>query len=171
MAARRKARGSAARGRKKAGRKAGRKPGPARRARPKAPKKAAKRPGPGPAEALARKIVKVANDPGFPFETLYADDCISTEATGESFHGHAGLAQKMRNWNSMQESSTWRARNVLVKGSVIVIEWEATVKLRDGRSVPMHEVAVHEVRGGKIAAERYYYNPLALAPPTTAPSL
>jgi len=173
MTARRKARGSAARGRKKGARKAAaRKSTGVRRPRPKAPKKAAKRAaGASPAEALARKIVKSSSDPDFRFEQLYTDDCISTEATGESFHGHAGLAQKMRNWESMQESTTWRARNVLVKGNVICIEWEATVKLRDGRTVPMHEVAVHEVRGGKIAAERYYYNPLALAPPSNAPAL
>src|SRR5262245_22345585 len=108
MAARRKARGSAARGRKKGARKAGRKPGAARRARPKAPRKAAKRPGPSAAEALARKIVKVSSDPTFPFEQLYTEDCMSTEATGETFHGHAGLAQKMRNWESMQESATFK---------------------------------------------------------------
>lgn len=172
MTARRKARAKAARSRKKGGRKAaGRKPTGVRRPRPKAPRKAKPRPGPTPAEALARKIVKASSDPSFPFEQLYTEDCVSTEATGESFHGHAGLAQKMRNWESMQESSTWRARNVFVRGNLICIEWEASVRLRDGRTVPMQEVAVHEVRGGKIAAERYYYNPLALAPPTAAPTL
>jgi ketosteroid isomerase-like protein len=172
MAARRKARTSVTRTRKKSVRKAGRKPAGVRRARPKARAKATRRgTGPSPAEALARKIVKVSSDPNFPFEQLYTEDCVSTEATGESFHGHEGLAQKLRNWESMQESTSWRARNVFVKGNVICIEWEATVKLRDGRTVPMHEVAVHEVRGGKIAAERYYYNPLALAPPSNAPVL
>jgi hypothetical protein len=28
----------------------------------------------------------------------------------------------------------------------------------------MPEVAVHEIKGGRIARERYYYNPMALAP-------
>jgi ketosteroid isomerase-like protein len=178
MTARRKARAKAARSRKKSGGKAarrkpaGRKAAGGRRPRAKAARKAAKRPvGPSPTEALARKIVKASSDPSFPFEQLYTEDCVSTEATGESFHGHAGLAQKMRNWESMQQRSTWRARNVLVRGNVICIEWEATVELRDGRTVTMQEVAVHEVRGGKIGAERYYYNPLALAPPTAAPAL
>jgi ketosteroid isomerase-like protein len=172
MAARRKARGTAARSRRKStARTAGRKTAGARRPRKKAPKKAAKRKaGPTPAEALARKIVRVSSDPDFPFEQLYTEDCVSTEATGESFHGHDGLAQKMRNWTAMQESSEFRARNVLVKGNLICIEWEGTVHLRDGRTVTMNEVAVHEVRGGKIAAERYYYNPLALAPPSDAPA-
>jgi hypothetical protein len=32
--------------------------------------------------------------------------------------------------------------------------------------VSLPEVAVHEVKNGKIATERYYYNPMALAPQT-----
>jgi len=153
-------------GRKKAARQPARKTA-ARRAAPRAAKTAA-RPAANPAEALARKIVRVSSDPTFPFQELYTADCLSTEATGESFRGHAGLAEKMRNWDAMQESSTFKARNVFVKGNLICIEWEGTVKLRDGRTVTMNEVAVHEVRGGKIAVERYYYNPLALAPPGPA---
>lgn len=179
MAARPKSRATARRGRaasRKAARKASaRKPARQAAARskskpPTAKRKTVRRAGPSPAEALARQIVKVSNDPRFPFEQLYSEDCVSTEASGESFHGHAGLAQKMRNWEAMQESSTFRARNVLVKGNVICIEWEGTVKLRDGRTVALNEVAVHEVRGGKIARERYYYNPLAFAPPAPSPS-
>ena len=44
-------------------------------------------------------------------------------------------------------------------------ELDAEVKLRDGRLVSLQETAVHDVRDGKIVSERYYYNPMALAPP------
>jgi len=33
--------------------------------------------------------------------------------------------------------------------------------------VKMPEVAVHEINGGKIARERFYYNPMVLMPPRT----
>jgi ketosteroid isomerase-like protein len=33
------------------------------------------------------------------------------------------------------------------------------VNTRDGRTVKLREIAVHEVRSGKIQNERFYYNP------------
>jgi hypothetical protein len=49
-----------------------------------------------------------------------------------------------------------------VKGNVIVIEWDMEVTLRNGRTLSLSEIAVHETRGGKIASERYYYDPTVL---------
>ena len=71
----------------------------------------------------------------------------------------------MATWGQMQDGTTWRARNIFVKGNTISIEWDCDVKLKDGRSVSFKEVAIHEVKGGKIVAERYYYDPGQLAPP------
>jgi hypothetical protein len=143
--------------------KAVRKPArPARKARRPAAKRSASA---GGAEAVARTIVKATSDPSFPFATLYTEDCVSEEASGESFRGHAGLEQKGKGWEEMQQGVTWKARNVFVKGNTICIEWAARVQLRDGRTVDLKEVAIHELRGDKIARERYYYNPLQLAPP------
>jgi hypothetical protein len=34
--------------------------------------------------------------------------------------------------------------------------------------VQLREVGVHEIKNGKIQRERFYYNPLSLAPPPTA---
>jgi ketosteroid isomerase-like protein len=65
----------------------------------------------------------------------------------------------------MQSGATWTAKRYWVGRDTICIEWEATVKLRDGRTVILPEIAVHEIKGGKIQNERFYYNPLLLAPP------
>jgi ketosteroid isomerase-like protein len=165
--------------RKSARRKSSRKSARAPRGRKPARKRAAARRGKRAAaskrpaaaaslDALARKIVKATNDPNYPFAEFYAADVVSREATGEVFRGLAGLEQKGRNWESMQMGTTWKARNVFVKGNTICIEWDARVTLRDGRTVDMPEVALHEVRDGKIVSERYYYNPLLLAPPATS---
>ena len=35
-----------------------------------------------------------------------------------------------------------------------------------GRTVKLREIGVHEIRDGKISIERFYYNPMALAPPS-----
>ncbi len=154
-------------GHKKAGRKkAVRKKGARRTAKKKA--------APSRASAmlsLARKIVRATvGDPSqFSFGDLYAEGCTSTEATGETVTGFGGLEQKLRQWEAMQEHTTWKPRNVFVADDAICIEWDAQVKLRDGRVVDLTETAVHEVKDGKIVAERYYYNPLALAPPEQSP--
>jgi ketosteroid isomerase-like protein len=129
----------------------------------------AKRPDPGAAlAALARRIVEVTTDTSDPlaFLTLYSPDVVSTEATMQVVRGLEGLQEKARGWEEMQEGVTWTARSVCVDplSGTICIEWDAQVKLRGGPTVPMREVAIHEVRDGKIVAERYYYNPGALTP-------
>jgi ketosteroid isomerase-like protein len=155
---------------RKAARKAAAKRAP-RKAAKQASRKAAapKKPAAGAdLEALARRIVRATQNTAlFDLRQLYAEGATSREATGDVATGYAGLEAKMKRWESMQMGTTWRPRNVFVKGDTICIEWDATVKLRDGRTVSLPEVAVHEVKNGKIATERYYYNPLALAPQTS----
>ncbi len=155
---------------RKAARKAAARRAPRKAAKP-APRKTAapKKPAAGSdLEALARKIVRATQNTAlFDLRQLYAEGATSREATGDVASGYAGLEAKMKQWESMQMGTTWRPRNVFVKGDTICIEWDATVKLRDGRTVSLPEVAVHEVKNGKIATERYYYNPLALAPQTS----
>jgi ketosteroid isomerase-like protein len=158
---RKKTRRSAARGRKP-----GRKPAAKKRARKPAARKAAKpkRTG-GSLAALARRFVEATHQPEtFVVAELYAPDCVSIEATGSVHRGHAGIEEKLVQWEQMQNGVRWRARNVLLGDGVICIEWDAEVTLRDGRVVQMPEVAVHEIENGRIARERYYYNPLVLAP-------
>lgn len=118
-------------------------------------------------EALARKIVRATNQPDYPFMTLYAVDCTSAEPTGEPARGHAAMEEKNARWAQMQSSAKWTALNVWTGGNTISIEWSGDVQLRDGRLVNLREIAVHEIVGGKIQHERFYYNPLALAPPAS----
>ena len=137
----------------------------ARRPAARKAKKAAKKPDAAAAlAALARKIVKVTKDHG-DYLSLYAADCESTEASGDTAKGHAGLQEKMKGWEQMQEGTEWTARSVFTdpRSGTICIEWDAKVKLRGGPTVPLPEVAIHQVKNGKIVAERYYYNPMKLA--------
>jgi ketosteroid isomerase-like protein len=119
-------------------------------------------------EALAKKIVRMSQGPSFgaaEIQALYNPDATSTEANGQSATGYAGLEQKMKGWEQMASSMVSKPRNVWTGKSTICIEWDSTVTLRDGRTVQLHETAVHEIKNGKIQSERYYYNPAALAPP------
>jgi ketosteroid isomerase-like protein len=126
-------------------------------------KRAAKK-APPSMEAVARKIVRATQQPGFPFVTLYTPDCTSAEPMGEPARGHAGIEEKNKRWSQMQLSSKWTARNVWTGKRTVCIEWEGEVKLRDGRLANLREIAVHEIKDGKIQHERFYYDPAALAP-------
>lgn len=119
-------------------------------------------------EAVARKIVRATQQPDFPFVTLYTPDCSSAEPMGEPARGHAGLEEKNKRWGEMQSSAKWKARNVWTGKQTVCIEWDGEVQLRDGRLVNLREIAVHEIKDGKIQHERFYYNPMALAPPAAS---
>jgi|GEM_PF-1951916 len=125
---------------------------------------AAKRAGSG-LEALAKKIVRMSQGPTFgpdEIRALYHPDAVSVEANGQTARGHAELEQKMKGWEQMAASMDAKARNVWTGGGSICIEWDSTVTMRDGRTVQLREIAVHEIEGGKIKSERYYYDPGAL---------
>src|SRR5262245_39384829 len=135
---------------------------PRRASKPKPKPKAA---AGSPLAALARKIVRATQDPAlFDLRDLYAEGAVSREANGNVATGIAGLEAKLARWEAMQERTEWKPRKVFTDSDAICIEWDATVHMRDGRVVPLVEVALHEIRDGKIVAERFYYNPMALAP-------
>ena len=139
----------------------------ARRAPAKKPAAARKAAAPG-LEGLARKIVRLTQGPTFgaaEIRELYNPDAVSIEASGASSQGYGGLEDKMKGWEQMAASMVSKPRNVWTGRNTVCIEWDATVSMRDGRTVQLREVAVHEIKNGKIQSERYYYNPMDLAPP------
>ena len=142
-------------------------PASAKAAGKKAARKKSARPPAGLGlEALARKIIRATTDPSnFSIQELYTADCESVEASGNVDRGYEGLEKKLQRWEQMQKGVRWKARSVFLGKNIIAIEWDADVTLHDGRTVKLPEVAIHEVKGGRIARERFYYNPMALMPP------
>ncbi len=122
-------------------------------------------------DGLARKIVRMSTGPSFgaaEIRELYNPDCVSVEASGATAHGYVGLEQKMKGWEQMTASMVSTPRNVWTSRNTICIEWDSAVTMRDGRTAKLREVAVHEIKNGKIQSERYYYDPASLAPPASA---
>jgi limonene-1,2-epoxide hydrolase len=150
------ARPSARKGSKKAsGRKKGGPRAPSRR--------------PTPTEELAKRIVAAMDDEfNIDLGKLYTEDVVSEEPAGGTVTGLQSLRSKLAGWLAGLRSATWKARRVFVSGKTIAIEWEADITFKDGRQMKLFEVAIHEVRGDKIYAERYYYDPRALMPPVQA---
>ena len=117
-------------------------------------------------DAIAKRIVAVTtshDDAGTL--ALYADNVESTEMGQPTTSGIDAIKQKFEMWRSMTTAASFTPRTVAVSGNTIVIEWKGMVTLAaSGNTVEMNEVAVHEIAGGKIVRERYYYNPTSLQP-------
>lgn len=132
------------------------------------PKAAAPAPKGAPSLADLRRIARsivtatsVADDKRML--SLYADSIESEEAGQLPTYGIEAIKQKNEQWSKMVSDARWHARNLWADGQTIIIEWEAQLTLRPGgRKTLFREIAVHEVRGGKIVRERYYYDPSIL---------
>ena len=114
--------------------------------------------------ALARRIVAVttANDDEATL-ALYASDVESKEQGQPPMHGIDGIRQKFVGWRNMVSAAHFQPRRVVVDGNTIVIEWVGDVTLTaSGKRAQLHEVAIHEIRDGKITREAYFYDPSAL---------
>lgn len=127
-----------------------------------------KGPAPSPVDAmraLARRIIDVTigNDDEATL-ALYAHDVESTEMGQPPLRGLDAIRQKFAGWRNMVTESSFVPRRVCVDGNTIVIEWVGTMTMAgSGKQVDMHEVAIHEIRDGRIAREAYFYNPGAMS--------
>jgi len=120
---------------------------------------------PTPTEELAKRIVAaMADEFSLDLGKFYTEDAVSEEAAGGTTTGLQSLRSKLAGWLAGLRSAQWKAKNVFVSGKAISIEWEADIVMKDGRNVKLKEVAVHEVRGDTIFAERFYYDPRGLMP-------
>jgi limonene-1,2-epoxide hydrolase len=153
---------------------AGKRPAGAKATARKSPKKATARKKSGgaparrptPSEELAKRILAAMDDEfNVDLGKLYTEDAVSEEPAGGTVTGLQSLRSKLAGWLAGLRSAKWKARHVFVSGKTICIEWEADIVFKDGRQMKLTEVAIHEVRGDKIFAERYYYDPRALMPP------
>jgi ketosteroid isomerase-like protein len=96
-------------------------------------------------------------------QSLYADSVESQEAGQMPTYGIEAIKQKTDQWNKMVSDVRWHARNLWCDGQTIIIEWEAQITMRPGnKKVLLNEIAIHEVRSGKIVRERFYYDPTLL---------
>lgn len=119
-----------------------------------------------PVRELAQRIVDLTvqhqDEQAFAF---YADNVESIEPGMPPVTGIEAIRQKFAMWRGMVSDSSWEARHVWVEGNAIAIEWAGRVTFAaTGKQAQFNEVAVHEIEGGKIVRERFYYDPSVLQP-------
>lgn len=141
------------------------KPRPAKAAARRPAKRARARAKGDDMRALARRIVDVtlANDDEAAF-ALYASDVESVEPGQPPMRGVDAIRQKFSGWRSMVSGARFEPRRICVDGDTIVIEWMGDVTLAaNAKQVRLHEVAIHQIRDGKISRELFFYDPSTFA--------
>ncbi|MBI3786180.1 MAG: nuclear transport factor 2 family protein [Deltaproteobacteria bacterium] len=122
---------------------------------------AASPPRPDPLRELAKRIVDLTtsgNDDAAL--ALYAEKIESAEGSQPATRGLQALRDKFAMWHSMVRNASWKARTVATSSNSIVVEWTGTVTFNaTGKTIDLHEVAIHDVENGKIVRERFYYDP------------
>ena len=90
--------------------------------------------------------------------SLYHEGVESTEPGQPTTRGLAALKKKFADFEERYGESKWYARNLWVDGQTVIIEWEAQMQSRPYKGRSFREIAVHELRNGKIIRERFYYD-------------
>ena len=140
------------------------------KAKPKARATAAKKAAAPTIDAIAARIVRTMTKPGsIPLRELYAENATSKESGPmPPAVGLAAIEAKGTGFESLVKEQSWKAEHVWTRGNTIAIEWVGKIAFKNGRSINLSEVAVHEIKNGKIVAERYYYDPAPFAAATQA---
>lgn len=93
---------------------------------------------------------------------LYADNIVSKEMEGAPRNvttGKADVLAKTVEWhNSVEEIHSGEISDPLVAGNHFTVTMNMDVTYKKSGRMPMSEIAVFEVKDGKIIAEQFYYN-------------
>ncbi|MBC7400451.1 MAG: nuclear transport factor 2 family protein [Mucilaginibacter sp.] len=93
---------------------------------------------------------------------LYADNIVSKEMEGVPNNvttGKANVLAKTIDWyNSVEEIHSGVISDPLVAGNHFTVTMDMDVTYKKSGRMPMSEIAVFEVKDGKIVADQFYYN-------------
>jgi hypothetical protein len=93
---------------------------------------------------------------------LYDDNIVSKEMDGAPrglITGKADVLAKTIGWyESVEEIHSGEISDPLVAGSHFTVTMDMDVTYKNSGRMPMSEVAVYEVKDGKIVAEQFFYN-------------
>jgi len=93
---------------------------------------------------------------------LYADNIVSYEPKGshmEITEGKEAVKAKTDYWyESVQEVHSGEVSDPIVAGDHFSVSMKMDVTYKEGGRMPMHEIAVYQVKDGKIASEQFFYS-------------
>src|ERR1700744_5206108 len=95
-------------------------------------------------------------------EELYADNIVSYEQPGvphEVTEGKEAVAEKSKQWAlSVAEFHSASTSDPIVSGNFFAITMDVDVTFKERGRTEIHEIAIYEVKDGKIINEHFFYN-------------
>jgi ketosteroid isomerase-like protein len=94
------------------------------------------------------------------FDRFYADDVAMQENSGEPCQGKAANRQRTLDWaGTVSQLHAARLIGSAVSGDRAYSEWEYDATYKNGVRYRINQVAVRVWRDGKVASERFYWDP------------
>ena len=91
-------------------------------------------------------------------EELYSDDVISKEAYAEMATGKEAVIAKNKHWmESVQEVHSSSIGDPIVTGNIFACTMDMDVTFKERGRVMMNEIALYEVKNGKIVSDQFFY--------------
>ena len=95
-------------------------------------------------------------------QDLYGDDIVSREMPGnpnEITSGIKAVFAKSENWfENLAEMHSGTVSDPVVAGNHFTTKMSMDASFKDGSRVQMDEIAVYEVKDGKIVSEQFFYS-------------
>ena len=114
---------------------------------------------------IASKLVKCCQEGDFetPYQQLYSPDIVSIEndgtAEGALVKGFEGIQQKGEWWKENFEVHSTEVSEPLVAENWFSVRFDMDTTHRpSGQRSKMSEIAVYEVKDGKIVKEQFFYD-------------
>ena len=118
-------------------------------------------------EEIALRLVELSREGNFEqiHKELFSPEIISVEPTKEGGweveKGFDGLKKKAEQWHGMvEEMIGGEISDPIVAGNHFTCTWKSKVRFKGApEAVAMDEVAVYEVKDGKVVLEQFFYTP------------
>lgn len=113
-------------------------------------------------EQVARELIKMAREGKNKEakEMLYANDIISIEGNGDKLQGIDAIYRKSAEWGAqVAEVHSFSVSDPIVAANHFAVHFKMDISYQDGNRAVMDEIAVFEVRDGKIAFEQFFFKP------------
>jgi len=111
-------------------------------------------------EQVAQEVVKLirAGKNGEAKDTFYADHIVSIEGNKDKLEGIDAIHQKSAEWGAqIAEMHSASCSDPLVAADHFSLHIKMDITYKNGYRAVMDEIAVYEVKDGKIVAEQFFF--------------
>jgi hypothetical protein len=111
-------------------------------------------------QEIAEEIVKLIREGKNKLakDTFYADDIVSIEGNGYRLEGIEAVHQKSIDWmEQLSEVHSASVSDPIISTDHFAINIKMDISYKNGHRAVMDEIAVYEVKDGKIVSEQFFF--------------